>query len=162
MNKLVLLSFLLLLACGAGGCGSEESSEDSNSKGEERGQAQMSTDSLMLTGQLSEDRSSWQMKLENTTEEDLTLQFKSGQEIDVTITEEESGEKVYRYSDGQMFTQALKEVTIEAGSSKTWEEKLPDPLESGAYRVHFEVTAESVNGESPQKPLSADQTFSVE
>lgn len=55
----------------------------------------------------------WPFDLTNSTDEDLTLTFTSGQKMDLTLSND-SGE-VYRWSTGMMFTQAIEEVALPSG-----------------------------------------------
>lgn len=50
------------------------------------------------------------------------LAFSSGQQFDVTITDE-SGKEVYRYSDGRFFTMAMVNKTINPGESIKWQDE---------------------------------------
>ena len=72
------------------------------------------------------------------------LQFGSGQQFEVVITNE-AGDEVYRYSDGKMFTMALVLRDIKPGESLKWQDKwdLTDQdgpkLSSGKYTVEVQV-----------------------
>jgi len=59
----------------------------------------------------------------NTGDTPRTLTFPTGQIADITATAD--GDPVWRWSDGRMFTQAIREETIDPGDtismSGTWE-----------------------------------------
>src|SRR5262249_50956314 len=66
----------------------------------------------------------------------VTLPFASGQEYDVVLRDA-SGKVVYTWSDGQMFTQALHELTVTGEWSATV--AIPRPAE-GSYTVQAWMT----------------------
>lgn len=72
------------------------------------------------------------------------LKFGSGQQFEVTITDE-NGREVYRYSDGKFFTMALMMKEINAGETIKWQDewnltnKEGEKLTSGRYRAEIKV-----------------------
>jgi len=61
-------------------------------------------------------------ELVNLHKEPQTLTFSSGQQFEVTVTDE-AGNEVYRFSDGKFFTMALVNRTIDAGESLKWRDE---------------------------------------
>lgn len=74
------------------------------------------------------------------------LTFGSGQKFDVRI-EDESGRKVWNWSDGRVFTQALETVVIESGKSISYTAEWPmedsagNPVNPGKYNAFAKITA---------------------
>ncbi len=72
------------------------------------------------------------------------LMFSSGQQFEVTITDEQ-GEEVYRYSDNRFFTMALVHKSIHPGEALTWQDdwdmtnKEGEKLTSGKYKVEIRI-----------------------
>jgi len=79
-----------------------------------------------------------------TEPRDIT--FSSGQQFELTITDE-SGKEVYRYSDGRFFTMALILKTINPGESLKWQDewdmtdKDGNRLTSGNYKAVITILA---------------------
>lgn len=77
-------------------------------------------------------------------ERPLELKFGSGQQFELTITDE-NGKEVYRYSDGKFFTMALIMKEINAGEAIKWQDewnltnKEGEKLTSGKYRAEIRV-----------------------
>lgn len=92
--------------------------------------------------------------LENISGKPQDLVFSSGQEYDYFIYNQEN-ELIYQWSDGKMFTMAIKEVTLDPGDrlnySSEWDftDKNGNKVQDGEFRVEFKVTAkvESSSGE---------------
>ena len=66
--------------------------------------------------QVAQDEVSFDFSLYNHHYESQNLIFGSGQQFELTITDE-NGEEVWRYSDGKFFTLALVMKTIDPGGS---------------------------------------------
>ncbi len=61
------------------------------------------------------------MTVRNNTTESQTLSFNSGQTFDIIATgATDSAEPAWRWSDGLLFTQAMRDETLAAGESKTY------------------------------------------
>lgn len=69
----------------------------------------------------------------------LTLQFRSGQTAEFVVYEDRT--EVFRWSDGQMFTQALQSVPLDPDESVTYTGTWPDP-ETGTFKVVATLEAE--------------------
>lgn len=80
------------------------------------------------------------------------LKLGSGQQFELTITDE-SGEEVYRYSDGKFFTLALLLKNLNPGETLKWQDewdktnKEGEKLESGKYRAEINILAIFEEGE---------------
>lgn len=79
------------------------------------------------------------------------LQFGSGQQFEVVITDER-GEEVYRFSDGKFFTMALIYKTIQSGETLKWQDswdltnKEGEKVTAGEYQVEIIILANPVDG----------------
>lgn len=96
------------------------------------------------------------------------LTFSSGQQFELTITDEASNE-VYRYSDGRSFTMALVYKTINPGESFKWQDQwdMTDKddikLESGNYNATIWILASHSEDETiDDSPLTAAIDFSID
>lgn len=96
----------------------------------------------------------------NRLNQPRTLSFSSGQRVDAVL-EDDAGVEVVRWSDGQMFTQALGEERFEPGEEgRSWDLELVAPEVTGSYRLRGFLSAlegileaslpvEVVDGSSP-------------
>jgi hypothetical protein len=85
------------------------------------------------------------------------LMFGSGQQYEITVTDEK-GEEVYRFSDGKLFTLALVSKTINPGESLKWQEawdmtdKNEKKLTSGKFKAEINIMAvPEINGDTIEK-----------
>lgn len=60
-------------------------------------------------------------RVENTGDTPLDIQFTSGKEGDLTVTDAESGDVVWEWGANRMFTQALESLTLAPGETREWE-----------------------------------------
>ena len=78
----------------------------------------------------------------------INLMFSSGQQFEVTITDE-AGTEVYRFSEGRGFTMALVYKTINPGEAFKWQDewdmtnKDGEKLTSGNYKADIKILAKS-------------------
>lgn len=95
-----------------------------------------------------------------------TLTFGSGQQFEVTITDEK-GEEVYRYSDGKFFTMALVYKNIGPGEAIKWQtewdmtNKEGEKLISGKYKAKIDILANSEIEKIQEKELTTIIDFSL-
>jgi len=88
----------------------------------------------------------FEFELINHYSEPKELMFGSGQQFELTITNEK-GEEVYRYSDDKFFTMAIIMKTINPGESIKWQDewdmtnKNGDKLTSGKYKADIRILA---------------------
>ena len=102
---ILLLPLLVLVGCGSGGLG-----------GDEGGSADLSL--TYSPDPLAVGPVTWTLTIENLTSKAVTIEFPTGQRGDVTLVK--GGETVYQWSRGQMFTQEVGHVTIDAGLNKAF------------------------------------------
>jgi hypothetical protein len=77
----------------------------------------------------------------NRLDQPRTLSFRDGQRTELLVHDED-GDTVYRWSDGQMFTQALGEERFEPGDEgRYWSLRFPAPEAPGNYRITGILTA---------------------
>jgi len=95
---------------------------------------------------LKEDKVVFDFELMSHYTEPRDITFSSGQQFELTITDE-SGKEVYRYSDGKFFTMALIIKTINPGESLKWQDewdmtdKDGNRLTSGNYKAVITILA---------------------
>ncbi|HOQ38157.1 MAG TPA: BsuPI-related putative proteinase inhibitor [Acetivibrio sp.] len=83
-------------------------------------------------------------ELVNNYSEPKDVMLGSGQQFELTITDEK-GEEVYRYSDGKFFTLALVTETINPGESLKWQDawdmtdKEGNKLTSGKFKAKIDI-----------------------
>jgi hypothetical protein len=80
------------------------------------------------------------LQVTNASDQPLSLEFTSGQSFDFAVARE--GRVVWRWSDDQMFTQALRSERLAPGETKRYEATWPQPAgASGSYTVVGTLTA---------------------
>ncbi|TVP45522.1 MAG: hypothetical protein EA350_08910 [Gemmatimonadales bacterium] len=88
------------------------------------------------------------IRVVNRLDEPRTLVFPDGQRVDAVLLDDD-GEVVSRWSDGQMFTQALGEERFEPGDEgRQWELVLTAPETPGSYRIRGLLTSMEGNLET--------------
>lgn len=94
-------------------------------------------------------------EIRNRTTEDVILQFRSGQDYRLTITDR-SGKEIYRSDDGMYFTMALRDVVLKANTAKQFDPlviKLSDlKLVAGQYKVNLDFNVRRIM-DKDGKPL---------
>ncbi|HOJ12727.1 MAG TPA: BsuPI-related putative proteinase inhibitor, partial [Clostridiales bacterium] len=96
--------------------------------------------------EIKDDKVIFDFKLINHYDEPKKLEFSSGQQFEVTITDEK-GEEVYKYSDDKFFTMALIYKDIAPAESLKWQDtwnmtsKEGVKLTSGKYRAKINILA---------------------
>ena len=98
----------------------------------------------------------------------IDLTFSSGQQFELVITDE-SGNEVYRYSDGKFFTMMLVNRTINPGESLKWQDewdmtnKDGVKLTSGKYKAEITILAYEYEGTEIDKgQLTKTVEFSLD
>jgi hypothetical protein len=95
--------------------------------------------------------------LRNKSEQDLTIEFGSGQQYDFVVYNDRE-EEIYRWSDSYSFTAALVEKEIKKGGRFDYAEKwdLKDregnPIPDGVYTIKVSIMAHAVNVEGRVNP----------
>ena len=57
----------------------------------------------------------WRLTVDNRSSSPVTLRFRSGKQGDVVLAQ--GGKEMYRWSAGRMFSQAVREIPVDAGAS---------------------------------------------
>lgn len=102
--------------------------------------------------EIKDDKVIFDFELMNHYTEAKELQFGSGHQFDLVISNE-NGEEVYNYSDGKFFTLALIFKTLEPGESIKWQDqwdmtnKKGEELKSGEYKAEIRVMATEKDGD---------------
>ncbi|ASF38770.1 hypothetical protein CEH05_06445 [Halobacillus halophilus] len=110
----------------------------------------------------SEETADFQMSLENTSDETVTLGFTSSQEYEIHVTNAE-GESVYTFSADKMFTQEMINKDLVAGESLTAEETWTGIEEPGDYEATITFLVNSINEQPLEaEPFQLTKSFSVE
>lgn len=76
----------------------------------------------------------FEFRVVNTGTRAVELTFPTGQPGDITVTDRGTGEQVWRWGDDKMFTQALRQTTIEPEDSLDVEFTWSDP-DTGTYEA---------------------------
>ncbi len=77
----------------------------------------------------------------NRLDQPRTLSFSSGQRVEALLVDD-AGAEVVRWSDGQVFTQALGEERFEPGEEgRAWDLEISAPEVTGSYRLRGYLTA---------------------
>lgn len=79
------------------------------------------------------------IRLVNNSGQAETLEFPSGKRYDFWVLED--GEEVWRWSDGQMFTQAAESIMLEGQTGRSFAESW-SPGTPGTYQIRGALTAE--------------------
>jgi len=85
-----------------------------------------------VTATPDDDRVVFEYTVENVGDAPEEVTFRSGLSADFAVVD--GDDEIWRASDGQMFTQALRTETVDAGDSETFSESWDDP-EPGEYTV---------------------------
>ncbi|WP_257348311.1 BsuPI-related putative proteinase inhibitor [Pseudalkalibacillus decolorationis] len=148
MYRLIIICMILLLtACGTG----TDTDQTSNPPKAEptNGQANEKSEPGghgIIAGKMEVNVVSFEpnkavFEIKNQTERVVELEFTSGQQYDLWITDE-AGNEVFHWAEGKMFTQALKTVKVAQAETLTYEVNYPE-LEPGTYEFKFKVTSKS-------------------
>ena len=91
---------------------------------------------------------SFTFRVTNAGTSTVELTFRSGKRGDVVVRERDSGEEVWRWSEGRMFTQALSRTTVQPGeqieATYRWKNPLPGSyVATGTLEANHELQAET-------------------
>lgn len=104
--------------------------------------------------------------LQNTSDENVTVMFPSGQKIEIVVSNQDNQE-VYRYSINKSFLQAIEHLELKPDEEVKWEESWDYELNgerapSGSYEATVFVVAAEVNGQKVEvKQLTAIESFTI-
>ncbi len=104
----------------------------------------------------------WDFTVTNVSQEAVTLTFNSGQNGDVVLLQ--GGQEKYRWSEGQFFTQAIRNEELAAGESFSFTLDDTLPVETGSYELVASVASDpapspaqqSVTVGSPSSPSPSE------
>ncbi|MBM7586497.1 hypothetical protein JOC86_003049 [Bacillus pakistanensis] len=104
--------------------------------------------------------------LYNPSDKGKTVQFQSSQIYDYVI-KDAKGNKIFQFSDGKAFLQAIQHVRIEGKETKkwksTWDLKVNgNRIEKGIYTIEAKLMAHSVNDKPIKFNNIAKESFTVE
>ena len=110
-----------------------------------------------LSGTLEQKDNSFVFTVENDTGKDAEITFSSGQEYDYMVYDA-SGKQVKRFSEGMMYTQAIKEDVLAPGETITYTasfQEVTSGLNKGEYTIEFVFAEQNFQA-------SAKEDFNVE
>lgn len=77
--------------------------------------------------------------LVNISEQSKRYIFNTGQKYDIAVYED--SQKIYQWSRGKVFTQAIEELTLKPNEKKEWEIQIPSrELSAGTYNLEIWLT----------------------
>ncbi|SEP82903.1 BsuPI-related putative proteinase inhibitor [Piscibacillus halophilus] len=185
MKKVIpFILILFMFACGTstndsnsddpsqGNSGTEEPIEEEDRMNDDSNsnQSEMVLDDLEFTSEVepSDEQVNFYMTLTNHSDETAEIAFSSGQQYEITVTDPDSGEVVYKFSEGMMFTEAIEYKELEPDESLKWEQSWDykqngEKVEAKDYEVRLELLPMTINGEKPDDltPLIKEQTLTV-
>ncbi|QHT46017.1 hypothetical protein M662_05760 [Bacillus sp. SB49] len=170
----ILLGALLLLLVAA--CTNDSGQEEADGEEKEETEASASPDmeaeidmetlldqiEMDAAVNASGDAATFEFSLKNTGEDPVILGFTSGQKYEVEV-KNVSGETVYKYSDGQMFTQALTTEELAGGGTYQAEDTWKGIEQPGKYEVTMTILVHTINDQSLEaNPFQVTQEFTVQ
>ncbi|UOQ92810.1 BsuPI-related putative proteinase inhibitor [Halobacillus shinanisalinarum] len=102
-----------------------------------------------------------QFSLTNEAEEAAILGFNSSQLYEITIVNE-AGDTVYKYSEGQVFSQSLTTKELQPGGVLEAKEQVKKKLEKGQYEARMVFLVTTINDQSLEShPFQMTKSFAV-
>ena len=103
-----------------------------------------------------------QMKVQNSSSKEITLEFPSSKFFDYVIRDE-GGRELYKYSEGKSFLQAIQRINLKSGETKIWRDKWNyqthgKRVPAGKYTLKVNLLLKSINGQ----PANVDRLKTVE
>ncbi|WP_163537094.1 BsuPI-related putative proteinase inhibitor [Gracilibacillus sp. YIM 98692] len=149
--------FGLLIGCGTGTSEDDSMQKDepntpvnSQPSEEEDEKKEDSLDHLLFEVDVNQtaDGIRFDFSLTNQSDDKEVLTFPSGKQYEIIVSKDE--EKIYQYSEGKMFTEALVEKEIGSGETMVWQEvwKPDHTLETGTYHVEMTLLPARIDGET--------------
>ena len=87
---------------------------------------------VSVSAAVADDHVTFTLRAENAGRDPVSLTFGSGQTAEFVVSSDD--DVVWRWSDGRMFTQRVREETLAAGEDLVTEGQWPDPS-PGSYAV---------------------------
>jgi hypothetical protein len=84
------------------------------------------------------------LDVENEGDDAVSMQFSDGQRAEFVAEDADSGDEVWRWSSGRMFSQALGSVDLDPGQSASFEGGWQDPP-AGEYLIRGWLVANDVS-----------------
>ncbi|TLS38171.1 BsuPI-related putative proteinase inhibitor [Pseudalkalibacillus caeni] len=140
----LLLFLLLLTSCGEKQKATGENTNPPNENNEQHNGGIAAGSLEPSLDLMSSEKSSFvfQYQIKNQTEQVQQITFPSSQQYDYVL-KDKNGDALKQYSEGKMFTQAVKQVELAQAESMEFEIELSD-LKPGTYTLEVWLTA---NGE---------------
>lgn len=167
---IIAVFFLTLAACGTSeqpsqavqGSSGDSGSDTSSDQSEKDVDVILETLEMDATVEQANGTVSFQMQLTNAGEETVTLSFASGQQYEIIVSND-VGEKVYQFSEGRSFTEAIVEKDLAAGETLEWIEEWTNPdLEPGTYTVELSLLPMQVNHQViDNNPFQVERTLDI-
>lgn len=98
-----------------------------------------------LAAEITDEAVTFEFTVENAGGSDVELTFRDGRTADVRVAAD--GEAVWRWSDGRLFTQALRSETVAPDDSRVYEMTWETP-EPGTYEAVATLEAANVSVEA--------------
>ncbi|KZZ84611.1 BsuPI-related putative proteinase inhibitor [Bacillus sp. SJS] len=113
---------------------------------------------LKASAEGSADQAVLKLIIQNDTDIKKTFSFQTGQTYELTVLDSE-GKEMYKYSKGKMFTQALREIALEPGEKKVYQEVwgYDKKVSPGEYKVIAVFLGKEKGGET----LTAKGTLEI-
>lgn len=167
----LLLILLVITACNSNNDQQETKPDETESPNEEENtdnQTEEVFSDLVIDTKLNVQQTNqkllFDIQLLNQTDSKHEVTFNSGQKFDVFV-EDQSGQELYRYSEGKMFTQAIEKVVLKGGEKISWQDEweLPEELNAETLTVTAKVKVSKFNGKevTDQSKVTAEQTVRI-
>ncbi|WP_180953562.1 BsuPI-related putative proteinase inhibitor [Bacillus sp. T33-2] len=103
------------------------------------------------------DKAQFDLTLRSDGQNSIELQFPTSQRYEIVV-KDETGNRVFQFSEGKAFAQVLGSLTLRPGEDITWKEEWDyiqggTRLKQGEYTVYAELKASMANGK-PMKKLT--------
>ncbi|MGP4077234.1 BsuPI-related putative proteinase inhibitor [Halobacillus sp. K22] len=171
-HMLAILMGIMIITMTA--CGNEAESESKEANAEEPETEEQAEEkakeiegfiqslNMEANVETSGDTAEFQLSLENTSDEPVTLGFTSSQEYEIQVTNTE-GESVYTFSADKMFTQEMVSKDLAAGESLTAEETWTGIEEPGDYEATVTYLVNTINEQPLEaEPFQVTKSFTIE
>ncbi len=176
---LLTLFILVLVGCGTSNSNDEDTSQGSEGneqslpKTDELEEEDKTDDITQLLNELqfnvdvntNKDSAAFNMELTNTSSEDLTLGFSSGQQYEIVIKDKNTDQELYRYSEDKMFTEALEYKELQSNETIQWTSDwtLEGDIQGTDFIATVSLMPMSVNDISIESnPFIEEIEFSIE
>jgi hypothetical protein len=90
------------------------------------------------------EKPSFMYKITNNTSAPLTFEFPTSQQYEYVVRDEQ-GNVIEKYSDGKMFLQVLKEVTIQPNKYLSYKIELEKEMKKGKYSLEIWLKAKGTD-----------------